>query len=104
MNNPQQPREYDAVLGGENQISSSPDLKMTTERAINLLKAGTAGIKAWNLFRQQETYLPSLEGVDLSEINLTGANLQGVNLKNSKLVKANLTMPTLLMPICRNLI
>ncbi|MFM5897795.1 MAG: pentapeptide repeat-containing protein [Dolichospermum sp.] len=91
MNNPQQPLEYDAVLGGENQISSSHDLKMTTERAINLLKAGTAGIKAWNLFRKEETYIPSLEGVDLSGQDLTSANLQGVNLKNSKLVQANLT-------------
>ncbi|MFM6311532.1 MAG: pentapeptide repeat-containing protein [Dolichospermum sp.] len=79
------------MLGGENQISSSHDLKMTTERAINLLKAGDIGIRLWNQFIREETYIPSLKGVDLSGQDLTSANLQGVNLKNSKLVQANLT-------------
>lgn len=66
------------------------DLKMTTERAIKLLKGGEAGIKAWNLFREIEDYMPSLEGVDLGGINLRGANLSDVNLKGAKLAGATL--------------
>ncbi|MTJ48280.1 pentapeptide repeat-containing protein [Dolichospermum sp. UHCC 0259] len=85
MNNPQQPLEYDAVLGGENQISSSPDLKMTTERAVNLLKAGDLGIRLWNKFRKEETYIPSLEGVDLSGQDLHYANFSNANLQGAKL-------------------
>jgi uncharacterized protein YjbI with pentapeptide repeats len=86
MNNPQQPLEYDAVLGGENQILSSPDLKMTTERAVNLLKAGDLGIRLWNQFRKQETYIPSLEGVDLSGQSLHYANFSNANLQGAKLI------------------
>jgi uncharacterized protein YjbI with pentapeptide repeats len=85
MNNPQQPLEYDAVLGGENQISSSPDLKMTTERAVNLLKAGDLGIRLWNQFRKQETYIPSLTGIDLSGENLHYANFSNANLQGARL-------------------
>ena len=88
MNNPQQAGEYDAVLGGENQISSSPDLKMTTERAVNLLKAGDLGIRLWNQFRKEETYIPSLEGVDLSGENLHHINFSNANLQGAKLSKA----------------
>ena len=94
MNNPQQPLEYDAVLGGENQISSSHHLKMTTERTANLLKAGDLGIRLWNQFRKQETYIPSLTGINFSGKNLhyanfSNANLQCVNLNNAYVHYAN---------------
>jgi uncharacterized protein YjbI with pentapeptide repeats len=89
MNNPQQPLEYDAVLGGENQISSSHDLKMTTERAVNLLKAGDLGIRLWNQFRKEETYIPSLKGVDLSGQCLHYANFSNANLQGAKLTSVN---------------
>ncbi|MFM6612554.1 MAG: pentapeptide repeat-containing protein [Dolichospermum sp.] len=90
MNNPQQPLEYDAVLGGENQISSSHDLKMTTERAINLLKAGDLGIRLWNQFIREETYIPSLKGVDLSGHNLSYVNFSNANLQDAKFSNTNL--------------
>ncbi|MBC6417324.1 MAG: pentapeptide repeat-containing protein [Prochloron sp. SP5CPC1] len=65
-------------------------LTMTTERAVRLLKAGNGGVKGWNQFRQRETYVPSLEGVDLSEVDLQSANFANVNLKGAKLGEANL--------------
>ena len=51
-----------------------------------MLRGGEAGIKAWNQFRAMESYIPSLEGVDLSGQNLRNANLSGANLKNSNLI------------------
>ena len=65
-------------------------IKITTERALQMLRGGEAGIKAWNQFRARESYIPSLEGVDLSSRDLRNANLSGANLKNSKFVKAML--------------
>ena len=66
-------------------------IKITTERALQMLRGGEAGIKAWNQFRKMESYIPSLEGVDLSSRDLRNANLSGANLKNSKFIKAVLT-------------
>ncbi len=63
-------------------------IKITTERALQMLRGGEAGIKAWNQFRAKESYIPSLEGVDLSGQILINANLSGANLKNSKFIKA----------------
>ena len=65
-------------------------IKITTERAFQMLRGGEAGIRAWNQFRAMENYIPSLEGVDLSGQDLRKANLSGANLKNSKFVKAML--------------
>ncbi|WP_030007614.1 pentapeptide repeat-containing protein [Picosynechococcus sp. NKBG042902] len=63
---------------------------ISTKRAIQLLKAGEAGIKAWNQFREYETYLPDLAGADLSGMDLSQTNLQGVNLRGADLSQANL--------------
>lgn len=63
-------------------------IKITTERALQMLRGGEAGIKAWNQFRKMESYIPSLEGVDLSGQNLRNANLSEANLKNSNFKQA----------------
>jgi hypothetical protein len=67
----------------ERREGETPAIKITTERALQMLRGGEAGIKAWNQFRARESYIPSLEGVDLSGQNLRNANLSGANLKNS---------------------
>ncbi|MBV5259611.1 hypothetical protein FLX56_14415 [Synechococcus moorigangaii CMS01] len=67
----------------------SPQL-ITTKRAVQLLQAGEAGIKAWNQFRDYENYLPDLTGVDLSGTDLSQTNLQGINLQGANLSHANL--------------
>jgi uncharacterized protein YjbI with pentapeptide repeats len=66
-------------------------IKITTERALQMLRGGEAGIKAWNQFRARESYIPSLEGVDLSGQNLRNAKLSGANLKNSNFTGSQLT-------------
>ena len=76
--------------GREKREGETPTIRITTERALQMLGGGEAGIKAWNQFRTKESYIPSLEGVDLSGKNLRNANLSGANLKNSKFVKAEL--------------
>ncbi|MFM6081031.1 MAG: pentapeptide repeat-containing protein, partial [Dolichospermum sp.] len=77
--------------GRETMEGETQTIKITTERALQMLRAGEAGIKAWNQFRAIESYIPSLEGVDLSGQNLRNANLSGANLKNSKFIKAVLS-------------
>ena len=64
------------------------EARVTTERAVKMLKGGVPGIEAWNLFRQCESYVPTLQGADLSGRNLSGANLVGVDLSQSTLTKA----------------
>lgn len=64
---------------------------ITTDRAVRLLKAGKAGIRAWNQFQQCENYVPSLAGVDLSGADLSQTNLQGVNLSKASLINAQLS-------------
>ena len=76
--------------GRERREGETQKIKITTERALQMLRGGEAGIKAWNQFRARESYIPSLEGVDLSSRDLRNANLSGANLKNSKFVKAML--------------
>jgi uncharacterized protein YjbI with pentapeptide repeats len=76
--------------GREREEGETQTIKITTERALQMLRGGEAGIKAWNQFRARESYIPSLEGVDLSSRDLRNANLSGANLKNSKFVKAML--------------
>jgi uncharacterized protein YjbI with pentapeptide repeats len=76
--------------GSEAMFEEDDPCKVTTEKAIMMLKAGSAGKKAWNQFRQCETYLPNLEEVDLSGIELREINLSGVNLKKSKFVGTKL--------------
>ena len=74
--------------GRETMEGETQTIKITTERALQMLRGGEAGIKAWNQFRKVESYIPSLEGVDLSSRDLRNANLSGANLKNSKFIKA----------------
>ena len=74
--------------GRETMEGETQTIKITTERALQMLRGGEAGIKAWNQFRARESYIPSLEGVDLSSRDLRNANLSGANLKNSKFIKA----------------
>jgi uncharacterized protein YjbI with pentapeptide repeats len=74
--------------GRERREGETQTIKITTERAFQMLRGGEAGIKAWNQFRAMENYIPSLEGVDLSGQYLINANLSGANLKNSKFIKA----------------
>jgi curved DNA-binding protein CbpA len=74
--------------GRERREGETPTIRITTERALQMLRAGEAGIKAWNQFRAMESYIPSLEGVDLSGQSLRNANLSGANLTNSKFVNA----------------
>ncbi|MGB3419380.1 MAG: pentapeptide repeat-containing protein [Dolichospermum sp.] len=76
--------------GRERREGETQTIKITTERALQMLRGGEAGIKAWNQFRKMESYIPSLEGVDLSGQNLRNANLSKANLKNSKFVNAKL--------------
>lgn len=76
--------------GRETREGETQTIKITTERALQMLRGGEAGIKAWNQFRARESYIPSLEGVDLSGQNLRNANLSGANLKNSKFIQASL--------------
>jgi uncharacterized protein YjbI with pentapeptide repeats len=76
--------------GSERRESETQTIRITTERALQMLRGGEAGIKAWNQFRARESYIPSLEGVDLSGQDLRNANLSEANLKNSKFVKAML--------------
>ena len=76
--------------GRETMEGETQTIKITTERALQMLRGGEAGIKAWNQFRARESYIPSLEGVDLSGQRLYNANLSGANLKNSKFIKAML--------------
>lgn len=64
---------------------------ITTDRAVRLLKAGKAGIRAWNQFRQCESYVPSLAGMDLSGADLSQTNLQGVDLSQASLINAQLS-------------
>jgi uncharacterized protein YjbI with pentapeptide repeats len=75
----------------ERREGETPAIKITTERALQMLRGGEAGIKAWNQFRKVESYIPSLEGVDLSGQQLYNANLSKANLKNSKFIKAVLS-------------
>ncbi len=75
---------------------SSSGTQITTQRALQLLKAGEAGIKAWNQFRQYETDVPSLAGVDLSETDLSLTNLQGLDLTGADLTNANLASANLM--------
>ena len=63
---------------------------ITTERAVQMLREGVPGIKAWNQFREFEHNLPTLQGVDLSGRDLSGANLAGVDLRQSNLKEATL--------------
>ncbi|MFM6181729.1 MAG: pentapeptide repeat-containing protein, partial [Dolichospermum sp.] len=77
--------------GRETMEGETQTIKITTERALQLLRGGEAGIKAWNQFRARESYIPSLEGVDLSGQNLRNANLSGANLKNSNFTGSQLT-------------
>ncbi|MDM3850260.1 MAG: pentapeptide repeat-containing protein [Aphanizomenon gracile PMC627.10] len=74
--------------GRERREGETPAIKITTERALQMLRGGEAGIKAWNQFRKMESYIPSLEGVDLSGQNLRNANLSEANLKNSNFKQA----------------
>ncbi|UXE63066.1 MAG: pentapeptide repeat-containing protein [Woronichinia naegeliana WA131] len=74
--------------GRERREGETQTIKITTERAFQMLRGGEAGIRAWNQFRAMENYIPSLEGVDLSGQILINANLSGANLKNSKFIKA----------------
>ncbi|BAZ86859.1 pentapeptide repeat-containing protein [Dolichospermum compactum] len=74
--------------GRERREGETPAIKITTERALQMLRGGEAGIKAWNQFRKMESYVPSLEGVDLSGQNLRNANLSEANLKNSNFKQA----------------
>jgi uncharacterized protein YjbI with pentapeptide repeats len=80
----------DTKEASEPMSDDNSDLTMTTERAVQLLKGGVAGKRAWNLFKATEDYVPSLEGVDLGRSDLSGANLSGVNLKGAELAGANL--------------
>jgi uncharacterized protein YjbI with pentapeptide repeats len=77
--------------GRETMEGETQTIKITTERALHMLRGGEAGIKAWNQFRKMESYIPSLEGVDLSGQNLRNANLSGANLKNSHFTGSHLT-------------
>lgn len=74
--------------GRERREGETQTIKITTERALQMLRGGEAGIKAWNQFRARESYIPSLEGVDLSGQNLRNANLSEANLKNSNFKQA----------------
>ncbi|MFM6082285.1 MAG: pentapeptide repeat-containing protein, partial [Dolichospermum sp.] len=74
--------------GRETMEGETQTIKITTEKASQMLRGGEAGIKAWNQFRARESYIPSLEGVDLIGQILINANLSGANLKNSKFIKA----------------
>jgi uncharacterized protein YjbI with pentapeptide repeats len=74
--------------GRERREGETPAIKITTERALQMLRGGEAGIKAWNQFRKMESYIPSLEGVNLSGQNLRNANLSEANLKNSNFKQA----------------
>ena len=78
--------------GRERREGETPTIKITTERAVQMLRGGEAGIKAWNQFRKMESYIPSLEGVDLSGQRLYNANLSGANLKNSNFKQAVLNV------------
>jgi tetratricopeptide (TPR) repeat protein len=77
--------------GRETMEGETQAIKITTERALQMLRGGEAGIKAWNQFRKVESYIPSLEGVDLSGQRLYNANLSGANLKNSNFTGSQLT-------------
>ncbi len=86
-----QHRKTTAAAEQPHTSSTTGDETITTARAVRLLQAGEAGIRAWNLFRQCETYVPDLSGVDLSGADLSETNLQGVKLHKAKLAGVQLT-------------
>ena len=82
--------------GRETMEGETQTIKITTERALQMLRGGEAGIKAWNQFRKVESYIPSLEGVDLSSRDLKNSKfikavLNTVNFSNSNFVKCDFT-------------
>ncbi len=61
---------------------------MTRERALELLRAGGAGVARWNRWRARHPQ--AAERPDLSHADLSGANLSGANLSDLPLLRSNL--------------
>ena len=65
-------------------------MAISLDRALEMLKGGSAGIENWNKCREAKETIPNLSGANLSGANLRLADLSGANLSGARLGGANL--------------